>query len=258
MKRTLALLLVAVMAIACTLAVLTVSAEGPVYTDKVNLLPASVNDIAINGGELTYSIAADGSLTLEKVAGTALNWPSIVYNVNKEVDLSATPYLHMSFINEEGPEYENRGVNGLIYYTVDGGEEQSAQISAVGGNDVDDFRDTAEMYCDFAKFVGVNGKITVTRIVLSVLGDESPITWKALAFAKEGADDAGDDNNSSTEDDSSAPADSNSSTDAPSTSTSTPAESSKVPTTGDSGMILFAVLGVVALAGVAVTVKVRH
>lgn len=251
MKRTLALLLVAIMAITCTLAALSVSAEGTVYTDKINLLPASVDVIEVNGGEPTYSIAADGSLTLQKVTGTALNWPSIGYDLNVEVDLSLTPYLHMSFENEVGPDRDNRGVNGVIHYTVDGSlETQEAQLSKIGGNDVNDFRDTADMYCNLSEFLGNTGKITIVRITLSVLGDESPITWKALAMAKEGAGEDSSEGDASTGN--------NASSDAPAASTSSPAESSKAPTTGDNSLILFAVLGVVALAGVAVAVKVRH
>lgn len=268
MKRTLALLLVAVFAITCAIAALSVSAETPVYTDKVNLLPANQSDIRINGGTPGYELK-DGKLSISRTAESNVAWPSIVYDVNVDLDLAKTPYLHMSFeTSGEG----DRGVNGHIYLKDADGNQVGLQISAMGGNGIDDFRDTDDMYIkiDLAKFIkehienmransdpeydvtfNTTGKITITNIDLSVYGGVGEtITWNALALAKEGADDGdddegeGDDNNNAT-------------TSSTEETSSTSSETEKVPT-GDKGLLLFAVLGVVALAGVAVTVKVRH
>ena len=181
MKRTLALLLVAVMAITCTLAALSVSAEVA-YKDVVNLLPASESAIQIYGGIPTYSLK-DGKLSLTRSEESPIAWPSIVYDVNKEVDLDETPYLHMSFeTSGEG----DRGVNGFIYYNVNNGDEESVQLSAIGGNGVDDFRDTDDMYIDLAEYLGISGKVNIVKITLSVYGGVGEtIIWNALALAAE-------------------------------------------------------------------------
>ena len=181
MKRTLALLLVAIMAITCTLAALSVSAEV-VYKDVVNLLPASESAIQVNGGVPLYSLK-DGKLTLTRDGADSIAWPSIVYDVNKEVDLDETPYLHMNFeTSGEG----DRGVNGFIFYNVNNGDEESVQLSAIGGNGVDDFRDTDEMYIDLAEYLGISGKINIVKITLSVYGGMGEtIVWNALALAAE-------------------------------------------------------------------------
>lgn len=256
MKRTLALLLVAIMAITCSLAALSVSADETVYTDKVNLLPANESEISIAGGTPIYTLS-EGKLSLTRAEESSVAWPSVKYTVNKEVDLTATPFLHMNF---ETSGVGDRGVNGHIHYTVDGGDEVEVQLSAIGGNGVDDFRDTADMYIDLADYLDITGKITITYIDLSVYGGiGETITWNALALAKEGADEdntttssEGDDTTTSSEGD-----DTTTSSEGDDTTTSSE-ESSKVPPTGDSGIILFAALGVLALAGVAVTVKARH
>ena len=281
MKRTLALLLVAVMAITCTVAALSVSAEGDnVYTDKVNLLPNSETKIS-SDTKAGYSLA-DGRLSLTRTADSTVAWPSIKYDMAVELDLAKTPYLHMSFeTSGEG----DRGVNGHIDIADANDNVFQFQLSMLSGNSVDDFRDTDELYIkiDLAKaiedyiayYVGrgepapevnfdTTGKLTIVGIELSVYGGvDETIYWNILALAKEGADDPDDDNTSTPDgdDNTSTPDDDNTSAPAGSDSTgstSTPAESDKEPSTGDSSLLLFAVLGVVALAGVAVTVKARH
>lgn len=287
MKKTLALLLVAIMAISCTLVALTVSAEEPVYTDKVNLLPASEKDIS-SDTKAGYKLA-DGKLSLTRTEDSTVAWPSIVYSTNIELDLAKTPYLHMSFeTSGEG----DRGVNGHLNITDSKGDEFAFQLSMLAGDSVNDFRDTDERYVkidlaaaikgyiEYIKSLGepepevdfdVTGKLTITSIDLSVYGGVGEtIVWNTLALAKEGADEGDDSSEDDTttpaegdttsdEGNTTTPAEDSSSSEAPANSSSTPAESSsdKVPT-GDAGVILFAVLAVVALAGVAVAVKVRH
>ncbi|MCH5183072.1 MAG: hypothetical protein J1E00_02760 [Oscillospiraceae bacterium] len=206
MKRTLALLLVAIMAITCTVAALSVSAEGDtVYTDKVNLLPNSETKIS-SDTKAGYSLA-DGRLSLTRTADSTVAWPSIKYDMAVELDLAETPYLHMSFeTSGEG----DRGVNGHLDIADANDNVFQFQLSMLAGNSVDDFRDTDELYIkiDLAKaiedyiayYVGrgeaapevnfdTTGKLTLVGIELSVYGGVGEtIVWNALALAKEGAD----------------------------------------------------------------------
>ena len=189
MKKLLALLLVVVMVVPSAIGALAVLAEeAPVYTDVLNLLPQSEAEIRINGGVPTYSLS-DGKLALTVSPESPIAWPSIVYDVNKEVDLAETPYLHLDF---ETSGVGDRGVNGIIYYKVvgvDDASEVSKQLSDIAGRGADDFRDTSDLYLDFAKYLGITEKIVITRVQLSVYGGAGEtIYWNALAFAKEGAD----------------------------------------------------------------------
>ena len=199
MKKTLALLLVAALAITCIVATLSVSAEGTVYTDKVNLMPTSVDGIRDNQGGPGYALE-NGKLSITRTADSTVAWPSLIYDVNVEVDLTATPYLHMSF---ETSGVGDRGVNGHIMLKDANGDELDLQLSAIGGQGVNDFRDTAEIYPNLVDYIGeylqaegnedvvfdVSGKITVTSIILSVYGGvDETIYWNTLALAKEGAD----------------------------------------------------------------------
>ena len=151
MKKLLAMLLVAVMVVPFAIGALTVSAaDDVVYTDVVDLLPQSEDGIS-SDTKAGYSLA-DGRLSLSRTADSTVAWPSIVYDVNKEVDLAETPYLHMSF---ETSGVGDRGVNGNIYYKVAGvadASEVAVQLSAISGNGANDYRDTSDLYLDFAEY----------------------------------------------------------------------------------------------------------
>lgn len=185
MKKRLAILLLSALALTCAFTVLSVSAET--YTDKINLLPESTDVIVQNdaNGTAEFSLS-DGKLTLTRAAESQVYWPSIRYEVLKEVNLTTTPYLHLSFTCSSEGEYDGRGVNGHVFYTVDGGEEQDGWFSEIAGRDVDDFRGSADLYFDFAKVAKTTGKITVTKVVLSIYGEAGEtVVWNALAFASD-------------------------------------------------------------------------
>lgn len=270
MKKVFALLLVAVMAVTCLCAALSVSAEET-YTDKVNLLPASKDDVsqASENGKVDFTVS-NGQLKLVRSTESGIAWPSVGFDVNKEIDLSKTPMLHLVFDvdpNSTADVDEGCGVNGIITYTV-GDEEKTAQLSAVAGRDADDFRLSSDVYLDFAKFAETTGKITVVKITLSIYASDErvaegqSITWKTLAFAGEGAAEESSEDSKAEETSSEAPAE-NSNTETSSapaaTSSEAPATSStSKPATGDEGVIVFAVLGLVAVAGAAIAVKGRR
>lgn len=232
MKKRLAILLLSVMVLTCALTALSAAAAS--YTDALDLLPASEEIIKVNGGVPVYELK-DGKLSLTRDGADNIAWPSIVYEVNQEADLSKTPYLHMNFeTSGEG----DRGVNGFLYYSVDNGEEQSAQLSDAGGNGIDDFRDSADMMVNLANYLGINGTIYIHRIALSVYGGMGEtIVWNTLALASsgEGGDEpAPEESSEEPEESSEDPAVEESSEDDTSSAEpaeSTPAESSTAPET---------------------------
>lgn len=153
--------------------------QEPIYENVVSLLPSEETQISLNQGIADYSINENGSLTISRAAEDTLSWPSISIDVNKEVDLADSPYLHMDFTCEGGC------ANGLLYYTVDGGAEQSVQLSLLGNGTVYDFTDGQRLYVDLSKALELTGKITVTKVQLSVYGAPGDaLTWYALAMAK--------------------------------------------------------------------------
>lgn len=275
MKKVFALLLVAVMAVTCLCAALSVSAEET-YTDKVNLLPASEKDVsqASDNGKVNFTVS-NGQLKLVRSTESGIAWPSVGFDVNKEIDLSETPMLHMVFDvdpNSTADVDEGCGVNGIITYKV-GDEEKTAQLSAIAGRDVDDFRLSSDLFVKFPE----TGKITVVKVTLSIYASDEraaegqAIIWKTLAFAGEGSantsSEDSSDNAGNTETSSEAPAESNTESSAPAETSSAPAATSSTapatsstskPATGDEGIIVFAVLGLVAVAGAAIAVKARR
>lgn len=285
MKRFLALLLV--VALTACFAVVA-SAADPQYTDVVSLLPTDASKVSQVDGKTDYKVE-NGKLTIAMAAGSSPAWPSIEITeaANKEVDLTATPYLHINVTIPEGQ--GEVGLNGVITFKTADGVEGSAQLSALQYPDVDpaapkenfpdnnnvnpatdDYRKTTDIYVNVVDWLKARtdiknpGKITITKLTLSVYVGNG--TWNALAFAKEGADEPSTSEPSTSTPSTSTPSTSTPSTSTPSTSTpstsapatSSPAASSSGPSTGDAGVLVFAVLGVVAIVGVAVAVKTRH
>ena len=275
MKRFLALLLV--VALTACFAVVA-SAADPQYTDVVSLLPTDQSKISQVDGKTDYKVE-NGKLTIAMAAGSNPAWPSIEITeaANKEVDLTATPYLHINVTIPEGQ--GEVGLNGVIACEAADGTTAEIQLSALRYPDVDpaapkenfpdnnnvnpatdDYRTSTDVYLNVVDWLKARtdiknpGKIKITKLTLSVYVGNG--TWNALAFAKEGADEP-----STSEPSTSTPSTSTPSTSTPSTSTpatSSPAASSSGPSTGDAGVLVFAVLGVVAIVGVAVAVKTRH
>lgn len=153
--------------------------QEPVYENVVSLLPTEQAQISPNQGIADYTINENGSLTLSRAAEDTLFWPSISIAVSKEVDLDDSPYLHMDFTCEGGC------ANGVLYYTADGGAEQSVQLSQLRNGTVNDFTSDQHLYVNLSEALNLTGKITVTRVQLSVYGAPGDaLTWYNLAMAK--------------------------------------------------------------------------
>ena len=153
--------------------------QEAVYEDVTGLLPEEETQISRNQGIADYAIKENGSLFLARAQEDTLFWPSIAVQVNKEVDLSESPYLHMDFACAGGC------ANGLLYYTVNGGAEQYVQLSMLGNGTVNDFTSDQNLYIDLTEKLGLTGKITVTRVVFSVYGAPGDaLTWDTFATAK--------------------------------------------------------------------------
>lgn len=245
MKKRLAILLLAALILTCAISAL--SASAATYTDKINLMPASKDDIAIAGGTPLYSIN-DGSLSLTVSPESSIAWPSVEYLIDMDLDLSKTPYLHMNF---ETSGAGDRGVNGHLVLADANGNEFPFQLSMLSGNSVDDFRDTADLYIkiDLAKAIegyiayfvslgeaapevnfDVTGKLTLVKVDLSVYGGPNEtIVWNTLALASsgDGTDEPSDE--PSEESPSEEPSEAESSEVAPSGEASTAEPSSEAP-----------------------------
>lgn len=187
MKKRLAILLLFVFVLFC--AVTALSAGAATYVDEVDLLPKTVDVIRQNSSEqngIVEFALVEGGLSLTRAAESQIYWPSIRYDVQEEIDLSKTPYLHLTFTCSAEGENLGRGINGHVFYTVDGGEEQDGWFSQIAGREADDFRGSADMYYDFTKVANTTGKITVTSVVLSIYGDAGEtVVWNAIAFASD-------------------------------------------------------------------------
>lgn len=151
-----------------------------VYEDVVSLLPTDESLISrVAGGVADYSVDTDGSLHLSRAQEDTLSWPSIDIQVNKEVDLAETPYLHVVFTCDGG------SANGFLYYTIDGGAEQSVQLSDLLTGTVNDFTSGQKLYFPLENKLGTTGKLTVTHVSLSVYGAPgNSLHWTSLAFSK--------------------------------------------------------------------------
>ena len=185
--------------------------QDPVYEDTVSLLPEAESQISVNQGNIDYTVNENGSLTIARGQEGDLAWPSIYIDVNKQADLSDSPYLHMDFTCARGC------ANGFLYYTVDDGTERSVQLSQLGNGTVNDFTSDQHLYINLAEKLGITGTITVTRVLLSVYGNPGDaLTWNNLAIAKmvkeaqpappSEPDDPSEDPNESTEEPSEDPA----------------------------------------------------
>ncbi len=275
MKKVFALLLVA--ALTACFAVVAFAAD---YTDVVSLMPTDKSKVTQVDGKTDVTFEG-GKLTLAMAQDSDPKWPSVEVTeaAGKVIDLTATPYLHLSVTIPEGQ--GEVGANGVITYTTEDGVEGQFQLSALRYPDVDpaapgtdfpdsgnvnpatdDYRVTTDVTLNVADWLKARtdiqnpGKITIKKFTLSIYVGNA--TWDKIAFAKEGAGNTPSESASeSTPATSATP-----SASAPATSTtpsaSAPANSSQGPTTGDSGILLFTVVGVVAVCGLAVAVKSRH
>ncbi len=151
----------------------------PVYEDAVDLLPEGESQITLNEGIVSFAISEDGTLRLARAAESSIAWPSVKITANKEIDLSETPFLHLSIAMDGGY------ANGFLHYTTASGETGSIQLSQLVNGVVNDFTSGIDCYVDLAEYLGTAENITITDYTLSVYGNVGDaITWKAFAAAK--------------------------------------------------------------------------
>ncbi len=155
----------------------------PTYKDVDSLLPTATSQIAQNNGVVDYTINTDGSLTIARAQTSEIAWPSINVTVNKTIDLSETPYLHLAFTPDRG------SANGHLYYTNAYGTSGFIQLSQLVNGDVNDFTTAIDEYVDLAKALGTTGVITLNYYELSVYGGYGDaLTWTTIATAKDATD----------------------------------------------------------------------
>jgi hypothetical protein len=121
----------------------------------------------------------DGSFTLFRDAKSSIAWPSVKVAVDKEIDLAATPLLHLEVEMEKGC------ANGHLYYTRADGSTGSVQLSKLVHGTEYDMTDDTDAYVDLAAYLGTEEVITVNYLTLSVYGNVGDaITWKSIEAAK--------------------------------------------------------------------------
>lgn len=153
--------------------------QGPVYEDKVSFLPEDETQVSRNEGIADYVINDNGSLTISRAADDTLSWPSVRIDVNKEVDLSETPYVHLDFTCEGGC------ANGHLYFTPEDGVTRSIQLSQLVNGTVYDFTSAQRVYVNLAEKIGITGKVTLDWVQLSVYGAPGDaLTWYTLSASK--------------------------------------------------------------------------
>lgn len=152
----------------------------PVCQDVESLLPTDTAQVAQNNGVVDYTINSNGSFTMARAQTSEIAWPSVNVTVNKTINLSETPYLHLAFTPTPGC------ANGHLFYTNAYGTSGSIQLSALVKGDVNDFTTAIDVYVDLAKALGTTGVITLNYYELSVYGDYGDsLTWTAISTAKD-------------------------------------------------------------------------
>ncbi|MBQ9413517.1 MAG: hypothetical protein IJU16_00150 [Clostridia bacterium] len=151
------------------------------YEDTASLLPTSTSAVSQNEGTVDFTLNADGTLRLARAASSSIAWPSVKFSPNKTVNLSDTPFLHLSVTPDNGY------ANGYVYYTVNGKENVFQLSDAVNGDNMD-FTTATNAYVDLKAVTGQSsGSIVITKITLSVYGDVGgAVVWNAIALAKSG------------------------------------------------------------------------
>lgn len=151
----------------------------PTYEYGESLLPESADQITPAQGVAGVEYHGDGTFTLSRDASSALAWPSVKVTVGKEIDLSATPLLHLEVDMNKGC------ANGHLYYTKADGSKGNVQLSMLVNGVVNDFTDDMDVYVDLAAYLGTDEVITVDYLTLSVYGNVGDaLTWKAIEGAK--------------------------------------------------------------------------
>ncbi len=166
--------------------------DNRAYRDVENLLPVNNSNVSPADGIADYLFGENGSFTLSRSSQSAIAWPSVRVTLNKTIDLSQTPYLHLNMSTQGG------AGNGHLNYTKADGTTGRLQLSMlVKGTNVD-FTTNLDTYVDLSAAIGSTGTITLNNYTLSVYGVvDAELTWNTIALAKEAPDSfiAGDLNN---------------------------------------------------------------
>ncbi len=153
--------------------------EPPAYEQIASLLPASADAVTPDLGVADVTLNEDGSLTLTRAAASDIDWPSVAYALDQEVDLSANPYLHLKMTPDGGT------ANGYLFYTDEEGQEHSVQISQMVYGSETDIDRAIDEYLNLSDKLGSTGKIRLTKITLSVYGDAGrALTWNDISLMK--------------------------------------------------------------------------
>lgn len=151
----------------------------PTYEYGASLMPDSAEKITPAQGVAGVEYHEDGSFTLSRDAQSAIAWPSVRVEVNRQIDLAATPLLHLEVEMAKGC------ANGHLYYTRADGSTGSVQLSKLEHGTEYDMTDDTDAYVDLAAYLGTEEVITVNYLTLSVYGNVGDsITWKAIQAAK--------------------------------------------------------------------------
>ena len=151
----------------------------PTYEYGASFLPDSRDKITPAGGVCGVEYHEDGTFTISRDATSGIAWPSVKVQVDKKMDLSATPLLHLQVEMHKGC------ANGHLYYTLANGNRGSVQLSMLVNGVVNDFTDDTDVYVDLAAYLGTEETITVNYLTLSVYGNVGDaLTWKAIEAAK--------------------------------------------------------------------------
>ncbi|MBQ9413731.1 MAG: hypothetical protein IJU16_01230 [Clostridia bacterium] len=147
------------------------------HLNPASLLPESTSQLQQLGSSVVdYAIGSGGVFRIARDAASEVAWPSIQITENKTVNLTETPYLHLSMTPENG------AANGRIYYTVNGSEE-SIQLSALVNGSVNDITEPLDTYINFSDAIDKVGPITITKVILSVYGAVGDaVTWNTFGF----------------------------------------------------------------------------
>lgn len=151
----------------------------PTYEYGADLMPESADKITPNQGVAGVEYHEDGSFTLSRDAKSSIAWPSVRVAVDKEIDLAATPLLHLEVEMAKGC------ANGYLYYTLANGSSGHVQLSKLVHGTEYDMTDDTDAYVDLAAYLGTEETITVNYLTLSVYGNVGDsITWKSIEAAK--------------------------------------------------------------------------
>jgi lysophospholipase L1-like esterase len=151
----------------------------PTYEYGADLMPTSPEKITPAQGVAGVEYHEDGSFTLFRDAKSSIAWPSVKVAVDKEIDLAATPLLHLEVFMNKGC------ANGHLYYTLADGNTGSVQLSQLVSGTVNDMTADTDIYVDLAAYLGTEEVITVNYLTLSVYGNVGDaITWKSIEAAK--------------------------------------------------------------------------